>query len=61
MLEFQSIKIFLLKNIPPIGQKRILLLVKLKKLPWMYVINNLNGKEIFIKKNCKKLIKKILE
>ena len=33
-------------------------------VPWTYVVNDLNGEEItgsFIKKNCKKLIKKNLE
>ena len=33
-------------------------------IPWTYVINNLNGEEIigmFMKKNCKKQIKKNLE
>ena len=30
MLEFQNIKIFLLEDIPQIGQKKFLLLVKLK-------------------------------
>ena len=30
MLEFQNKKIFLLKDIPQIGQKKFLLLIKLK-------------------------------
>ena len=53
MLEFQNIKTFLLKDILQIGQKKFLLLVKLKRLqllkitvPWTYVINDLDGEEI---------------
>ena len=47
MLEFQNTKTFLLKNMLQIGQKKFLLLVKLKKtVPWTYVINDLNGEEI---------------
>ena len=30
-------------------------------LPWTYIINDLNGEEHFMKKNCKRLIKKNLE
>ena len=33
-------------------------------LPWTYIINDLNGEELlehFMKKNCKRLIKKNLE
>ena len=46
MLEFQSIKIFLLKYTLRIGQKKFLLLVKLK-IPWTYVISDSDGEEIF--------------
>ena len=46
-LEFQNIKTFLLKDILQIGQKKFLLLVKIKNtVPWPYVINDLNGEEI---------------
>ena len=31
---------------PQIGQKKFLLLIKLKTVPWTYVISNLNGEEI---------------
>ena len=46
MLEFQNIKTFLPKDVPQIGQKKFLLLIKLKTVPWTYVISNLNGEEI---------------
>ena len=53
MLEFQNIKTFLLKDVLQIGQKKFLLLVKLKSLhflkitvPWTYVINDLDGEKI---------------
>ena len=47
MLEFQNIKIFLLKDMLQIGQKKFLLLVKSKNtVPWTYVVSGLNGKEI---------------
>ena len=42
MLEFQNIKIFLLKDTLQIGQK-FLLLVKLKTIPWTYVISDFNA------------------
>ena len=62
MLEFQNIKTFLLKDIPQIGNKNFLLLVKLKIQT--YVISDLNGEETtgsFYEKNCKKLVKENLE
>ena len=47
MLEFQNIKTFLLKDILQIGQKKFLLLIKLKiQLLAIYAISNLNGEEI---------------
>ena len=47
-LEFQNIKKNLLKNKLKIGQKKFLLLVKIKNIvPWTYVISDLNGKRIF--------------
>ena len=47
MLEFQNRKTFLLKDTLQIGQKKFLLLVKLKiQFPGTYVINDLNGEEI---------------
>ena len=45
MLEFQNIKTFLLKDILQIGQKKFLLLIKLK-IQWTYAISDLNGEEI---------------
>ena len=56
MLEFQNIKTFLPKDLLPIGQKKFLLLVKLK-----IQFLGLMLLEVFIKKNCKKLVKKNLE
>ena len=46
MLEFQNIKTFLLKDIPQIGQKKFLLLIKKNTVPWSYNISDLNGEEI---------------
>ena len=51
MLEFQNIKTFLLRDMLPIGQKKFLLLVKLKiqlvKLKIQtYVVSYLSGEEI---------------
>ena len=47
MLEFQNIKIFLLKDMLQIGQKTFLLLVKLKiQFPRIYVVSDLNREEI---------------
>ena len=63
MLEFQNIKTFLLKDIPQIGQKKFLLLIKLKIQflgPMLLVISMVKKLlEVFMKKNCKKLVKKI--
>ena len=64
MLEFRSIKMFLLKYIPQIGHKFFLISRIKKAVPCTYVINDLNGEEIvgtFMKKNCKRLMKKNLE
>ena len=56
-LEFQNRKKNLLKNKLKIGQKKFLLLVKIKNIvPWTYVISDLNGKrilEVFMKKTSK--------
>ena len=46
MLEFQNIKTFLLKDMLQIGQKKFLLLVKLKTIPWTYVVSDLNSGKI---------------
>ena len=47
-LEFQNRKKNLLKNKLKIGQKKFLLLVKIKNIvPWTYVISDLNGKRSF--------------
>ena len=65
MLEFQNIKTFLLKDILQIGQRKFLLLVKLKIqfLGLMLLMIRMEKKllEVFMKKNCKRLIKKSLE
>ena len=65
MLEFLSIKLFLQKDTHQIGLKKFLLLVKLKiqflghiRLMILMVKKLL---EVFMKKNCKRLIKKNLE
>ena len=65
MLEFQIIKAFLLKDILQIGQKKFLLLMKLKIqfLGLMLLVIGIVKKllEVFMNKNCKKLNKKNLE
>ena len=65
MLEFQNIKTFLLKDALQIGQKKFLLLVKLKKtVPWTYVVSYLNGEEVtgsFYEKKLQKAVKKSSE
>ena len=65
MLEFQSIKIFLLKDMLQIGLKNFLLLVKLKIQflghVWLMISMVKKLLEVFMKKNCKRLVKKNLE
>ena len=65
MLEFQNIKTFLLKDILQIGQKNFSLLIKLKiqflGLTLFAILMVKKLLEGFIKKNCKKLVKKNLE
>ena len=60
MFEFQNTKTFLRKDMVKIGQKRFLLLVKLKNIvPWTYVIIDLNGEEVtgsFYEKELQKTI-----
>ena len=46
MQEFLSTKIFLQKDTHQIGLKKFLLLIKLKEVPWAYIINDHNGEEI---------------
>ena len=46
MTDFRNIKTFLLKDTLQIGQKKFLLLVKLKTVPWTYVVSDLSGEEI---------------
>ena len=46
MLEFENIKTFLLKYTLQIGQKELLLLVKLKIQFFGHVVSDLNGEEI---------------
>ena len=62
MLEFQSIKIFLLKDMLQIGLKNFLLLVKLKIQflghVWLMISMVKKLLEVFMKKNCKRLVKK---
>ena len=64
MLEFQNIKTVLLKGILQIVQKKFLLWVKLKIqfLGLMLLVTWIVKKllEVVMKKNCKRLIKKIL-
>ena len=63
--EYQNIKTFLLKDVLKIGQKKFLLLVKLKiqfhghMLLMISMVKKLL--EHFMKKNCKGLIKNNLE
>ena len=65
MTEFQNKKTFLLKDILQIGQNKFSLLVKLKIqfLGLMLLVTWMVKKllEVFMKKNCKKLVKKNLE
>ena len=67
MLEFQNTKAFLLKDILQIGQKKFLLLNKIKNtVLWTYAISDLNGEDItgsFYEKELQKttLPKKNLE
>ena len=65
MLGFQNTKTFLLKDTLQIGQKKFLLLVKIKKefpghmLLMIWKVNQLL--HTFMKKNCKKLVNKNLK
>ena len=65
MLQFQNTKTFFLKDTLKIGQKKFLLLVKLKiQFHGLMLLVTLMVKsllEVFMKKNCKKLVKKYLE
>ena len=45
MLQFQNTKTFLLKDMFRIGQKKFLLLIK-NRVPWTYVVSDVNGEEI---------------
>ena len=53
------------KGYTPNWSGEVFVINKIKNtFPWTYVINDLNGEEItggFVKKNCKKLVKKNLE
>ena len=43
-VRISNIKTFLLKNIPQIGQKKFLVINKIKNTaPWTYAISDLNG------------------
>ena len=47
MLEFQSIKIFLLKIYAPNWSEEVFVVNKIKNtVPWTYIINDLNGEKI---------------
>ena len=49
MLEFQNIKIFLLKDIPQIGEKKFLLLVKLKmQFPGLMLLLKRKGDKLYV-------------
>ena len=65
MLEFQSTKTFLLKDILQVSQKNFLLLVKLKtQFPELLLLMASIMKkllEVFMENNCKKLVKKNLQ
>ena len=65
MLEFQSTKTFLLKDILQVSQKKFLLLVKLKtQFPELLLLMASIMKkllEVFMENNCKKLVKKNLQ
>ena len=61
MLEVLNIKTFLLKDMLQIGQKKLLLLIKLKMQFWTYTISDLNGEEItgsFYEKELQKINQK---
>ena len=61
MLEVLNIKTFLLKDMLQIGQKKLLLLTKLKMQFWTYTISDLNGEEItgsFYEKELQKINQK---
>ena len=65
MLEFKNTKTFLLKDTLKIGQKKIFLLAKLKIQfrwhTWLVTWMVKKSLEAFLKKNCRKLVKKYLE
>ena len=47
------------KGYTPNWSKQVFVISKIKNtVRWTYVINDLNDEEIFMKKNCKRLIKK---
>ena len=64
MLEFQDIKTYA-KGYTPNWSEEVFVINQITNtVSWTYVINDLNGEEVigsFMKKNCKKLIKKSLE
>ena len=50
------------KGYTPNWSEEVFVIIKIKNtVPWTYVINDLNGEKSFMKKNCKRLIKKNLE
>ena len=50
------------KGYTPDWSEEIFVISKIKNtVPWTYIINDLNGEEITMEKNCKKLVKKNLE
>ena len=65
MQEYQNTGAFWLKDIGYTPNwSEVFVISKIKNIvPWTYVINDLNGEELlelFMKKNCKQLIKKNL-
>ena len=65
MLEYQNKKNIFAKRYTPNWSEEDFVIKKVKNtVVWTYVINDLNGEKIwkhFMKKNCKKQIKKNLE
>ena len=59
VLEFQKTKTFLLKDMFRIGQKKFLLLAKLKTVSWTYAISDVNAKKITGSFNKKRNAKNI--
>ena len=65
MLEFQNIKIFIAKGYTSSWSEEVFVVSKITNtVLWTYVVNDLllmKLLDVFIKKNCKKLVNKKLE